>query len=449
MALNYTDSDKAKFMTGQYLKEIKIYFPSLSLTILNDEIYTESLSLEESIFDENGALNIVGCISNRFSIEIRNQGVQLKNENIQVSIRIDGGSWYRLFTGYVESVETVRDRSYQKLQCYDVLYKFQNKNFYSTYNGLTFPITLRKLRNSLCNFMGISQEPITLVNDYIRISKTISNGKIATIDALKAICQLNGVFGKIDNNGMLKYVDLSIPSDFLPYPSDEIFPGADVFPANSTQATIYIDSYEKVAFEDYETATITKVTVRDGNNDTEYGSAGSDGNELLIEGNMWAQGLDSATKTTIAEYILDKVQYAVYQPFEATSIGLPYIECGDAIAYYVFDYSSGTPTTDIMGFSVMKRYLKGIQWMRDTFSADGLEYQPEVEPVQNDSTAQQISNVENEVSNLGGEISTIQSDISDIQSDISDLQDLITYGTTDLTAGTSALTTGHVYLMYE
>ena len=157
MALNFSDTDKAKYMTGQYKKEIKLYFPELSLTVLNDNIYAESMTLEESIFDGNGELSVVGCISNRFSIEIRNQVVQLKNKSIQVSIRIDNGSWNRIFTGYVESVETVRDHSYQKIQCFDALYKYQNKNFFNTYNALTFPITILNLRNALFNFMGITQ----------------------------------------------------------------------------------------------------------------------------------------------------------------------------------------------------------------------------------------------------------------------------------------------------
>ncbi len=40
MAINYSDTDKAKYMTGQYLKEIKLYFPEIGLTVLNDDIYS-------------------------------------------------------------------------------------------------------------------------------------------------------------------------------------------------------------------------------------------------------------------------------------------------------------------------------------------------------------------------------------------------------------------------
>ena len=400
MALNFSDSDKAKYMTGQYKKEIKLYFPQLSLTVLNEEIYGESLSLEEAIFDGNGELSIVGCISNRFSIEIRNQGVQLKNKTIQVSIRIDNGSWNQIFTGYVDSVETVRDRSYQKLQCYDALYKYQDKNFFNTYDGLAFPVTIKTLRDALFTFIGVTQETITLVNDTVSIEQTIEDGELAVIDVIRAICQMNGVFGKMGADGKFHYMDIKVPSEFLPYPSDELFPGADLYPSDSTQETVYIDKYRNITYEDYEVAQITGVTVRDGTGDENYGEAGSSGNVLLIEGNMFCNGLDQDVKEAIATAILSKVDVCVYTPYEAETVGLPYLECGDAIAFYVYDYSSGTPVTHIMGFTIMSRYLKGIQWLTDRYAARGAEYQPEVSPVGLSGNDKAIKDLENDVDTL-------------------------------------------------
>lgn len=422
MALPFSESDKAKYMTGQYFKELAIVFPNLELVLFNEDIYSESLSLEESIFDGNAELSVVGCISNRFSIEIRNQGVQLKNQNIMVLIRIDGGSFNRIFTGYVESVETVRDRSYQKLQCYDALYKFQDKNFYDTYSSLAFPVTIKTLRDAIFNYIGIPQEQVTLINDSVSITQTIEDGEIAVIDAIRAICQMNGVFGKINADGVFKYVDLEIPSEFLPFPSDDIFPAKDLFPAEPSQETTYIDKYESVAFEDYELVPISGVTVRDSASDANYGQSGTSTNLLLVEGNIWCNALPAQTKQSIAANILQKVKDIVFQPFEAASIGLPYTECGDAVAYYVFDYSSGQPETEIMGFSVMTRYLKGIQWMRDTYSARGSEYQPEVRyNIESDTSKAEIESVKSEVN-------TVKSDVDDVKTDLNNKQDILTAG---------------------
>ena len=488
MAINYTNADKAKYMTGQYLKEIKLRFPQIGLTLFNDEIYSESLSLEESIFDGNGELSVIGCISNRFSIEIRNQGVSLKNKAIEVQIRIDGGSWNDLFTGYVDSVETVRDRSYQKLQCYDALYQYQDKNFFPKYNTLPSSFTVKTLRDAFFNYLSVSQESTTLVNDAIVLSKNIEDGEIACIDVIRAICQMNGVFGKIDASGVFRYVELSMPSEFLPYPDDNLFPDDDLYPSKNTGETIYVDKYRTIKYEDYELAQITGVTVRDGASDTEYGQAGTSGNMLLIEGNMLCSGLDSLTKTAIAGGILSRADTFVYQPLEATSVGLPYVNCGDAVAYYVYDYSSGEPVTHVMGFSVMSRYLKGIQWMTDTYSARGDEYQPEVIPVDRsgggskdvEQIKKDISDIEETIEEQGEAISGKQDfiDVDILEPSGSASEGHITlfevtdsghsmyrwyrmengnwrkmnfarFGTSDLVPGVTDLPTGEIFLVYE
>ena len=205
-----------------------------------------------------------------------------------------------------------------------------------------------------------------------------------------------------------------MPSEFLPYPSDELFPGADLYPSDSTQETVYIDKYRNIKYEDYEVAQITGVTVRDGTGDENYGEAGSSGNVLLIEGNMLCNGLDQDVKEAIATAILSKVNLCVYTPFEAETVGLPYIECGDAIAFYVYDYSSGTPETHIMGFTVMSRYLKGIQWLTDTYSARGDEYQPEVIPIERSSggNSRDVEQIKQDVSELQTEVSGKQNYIN-------------------------------------
>ena len=488
MAINYTNTDKAKYMTGQYLKEIKLRFPQIGLTLFNDELYSESLSLEESIFDGNGELSVIGCISNRFSIEIRNQGVSLKNKAIEVQIRIDGGSWNDLFTGYVDSVETVRDRSYQKLQCYDALYQYQDKNFFPKYNTLPSSFTVKTLRDAFFNYLSVSQESTTLVNDAIVLSKNIEDGEIACIDVIRAICQINGVFGKIDASGVFRYVELSMPSEFLPYPDDNLFPDDDLYPSKNTGETIYIDKYRNIKYEDYELAPITGVTVRDGASDTEYGQAGTSGNMLLIEGNMLCSGLDSLTKTAIAGGILSRADTFVYQPLEATSVGLPYVNCGDAVAYYVYDYSSGEPVTHVMGFNVLTRYLKGIQWMTDTYSARGDEYQPEVIPVDRsgggskdvEQIKKDISDIEDTIEEQGEAISGKQDfiDVDILEPSGSASEGHITlfevtdsghsmyrwyrmengswrkmnfarFGTSDLVPGVTDLPTGEIFLVYE
>ena len=279
-----------------------------------------------------------------------------------------------------------------------------------------------------------------------------------------------------------------MPSEFLPYPDDNMFPDDDLYPSKNTGETIYIDKYRNIKYEDYELAQITGVTVRDGASDTEYGQAGTSGNMLLIEGNMLCSGLDSLTKTAIAGGILSRVDTFVYQPLEATSVGLPYVNCGDAVAYYVYDYSSGEPVTHVMGFSVMSRYLKGIQWMTDTYSARGDEYQPEVIPVDRsgggskdvEQIKKDISDIEDTIEEQGEAISGKQDfiDVDILEPSGSASEGHITlfevtdsgnsmyrwyrmengsfrkmnfarFGTSDLVPGVTDLPTGEIFLVYE
>ena len=230
------------------------------------------------------------------------------------------------------------------------------------------------------------------------------------------------------------------------------------------------------------------MTIRDGTTDIEYGSYGSDDNMLLIEGNILCRELQQGVRNSIAHNIFNKVQYISYRPFNISSIGLPYVECGDAVAYYLYDYSSGTPETHIMGFSVMKRYLKGIQWLDETFSASGNEYQPEVIPIDfGSSNNEQVNQIAKEVSGLEDTVEQHTQEIAGKQ-DFIDLDLLVPtwdapeghitlnsesspggtyyrwyrhegngwermnfaqFGTNDLTPGVTDLATGDIFLVYE
>ena len=134
--IQISDAEKRKWESGRYLKQLKLEFPNINLILGEESVYGESMVLKESLFDGNGALEIFGCVASSFAVEIRHQDYELKNEPVIASIRIDNNNWIVLFRGYVDSVETVRDRSYQKIQCYDNLSRYGSKNVFLAYNGL-------------------------------------------------------------------------------------------------------------------------------------------------------------------------------------------------------------------------------------------------------------------------------------------------------------------------
>ena len=447
--IQITDAEKRKWESGRYLKELKVYFPSINLTLDNDDIYSESMSLKESLFDGNGALEISGCVSSSFSVEIRHQAQELKNQSIIASIRIDNNNWLTLFRGYVDSVETVRDRSYQKIQCYDALSQYANKNVFLAYNNLNDTFTVKQLRNALFNAVGITQKVQSLPNDSVTLVKTIDSGEIAFIDAVKAVCQINGMFGVINRSGVFEYRQMSTWEDYLPYPSNDLFPSDDVYPGVlNSMSHEYIDAYQSIKYEDYKVASIDKVVIRDTSSDESEGSYGTGNNALYITGNIFLEGLTGITKDTIAENLFNVVWYNEYRPFDAVNLGRPYLEVGDAVTYYVYDYSSGSPVVNIMSYTILTRTLKGIQWLRDEYSAAGEQYQPEIKLESSGSQSSAINSMKDD-------IKSIQNAVNDLASGKQDFIDLDilepTWNASEghITLNKTQTTSGYVYQWYR
>lgn len=458
---NLPESEKSKYMSGQYAKEVRLSFPYLNITIENDAIYGETLTLEQSIFDGNGALEISGCIASSFSIEIKNPGIQfeLKDAFLHAYIRVAGGTWLMIFTGYVDSVKTDRTRSHQLIQCYDAFYKYSDADFYSTYAAFRFPVSLYSVRRALVSFMGLMEKGSpSLILDDIYVDQTVVDGEISVLKAFKAICQANGVFGRINGWGQIEYIDLTIGSTYLAFPSDDTFPAMDFYPSSSGMDpdTVYIDKYKKMDYEDYSVQQVDSVMVRDSESDIESSGRIGTGtrNTLLIEGNMWFMGMDQYSKRDIAQRLFNKVGYIKYTPFEGYNLGLPWIEPGDAVSYYVYDYSSGEAETVILAFTVMTRYLKGIQWLEDRFDARGSKYQPEIKYSSSGSEKNEIEAVKTEVNSVKSDVNNKQDKLIagtgiNLSGNIISVTNPIIYDTADLTPGTSDLATGTVYLVYE
>ena len=481
------DSEKTKWGSGQYLKELRIIFPDIQRVIYNDEIYGESMTLKESLFDGNGAINVSGCISSQFSIEIRHSLNAYVGQRIIAEIRIDGGAWRQLFSGYVDSVETVRDRSYQKLSCYDVIQYKSSTNVISAYESLNDTFTVKQLRDAVFTYLRINQKTQTLPNDLAVLAKNTELTELAAIDVMRALCQINGMFGIINRDGQFEYRKLFFFYDKLPYPSDDLFPASDLYPGEvSEDGHEYIDAYESVKYEEYEVEPITKVTVRDSSSDEQAAEYGTGTNNYLIEGNPLLSGALYSDKEFIAHNVYTTFAGLSYRPFDTNVIGRPYIEVGDAVSLYIYDYSSGEPVTVLLTFNVLTRNLKGIQWLRDNYTANGAQYQPEVKIERTSgSDAAAIDSIKNDIKEIDDEIDVLNSGKQDfIDLDIqvptwesteghitiNKLQEttggsvyqgyrmedgewvkmlVAQFSQTDLTPGETPLGTGEIYLVYE
>lgn len=368
-------------------KDLIVKFPELGVTVPHSKIYSESMTLKESIFDQD-SMEFVGCISSMFTLQIHGENTELKGKRIEVGIKAGETEEIKLFSGIVDSAVKQSNKWYKKITAYDELYTKGNTEVAGWYKSLSFPITIKAFRDSLFNYIGITQEEKELPNDGISIGKKYAPNTLKALDVIKSICQINGTFGIINREGVFEYRILSrigmavYPSHHL-YPSDSLYPfNPDSDDASKVTEAEYFPFYKSVNWDDFVVKPVDKLTIRQSEKDSGI-SYGSGDNNYIIQGNMFTYGLSSSTLQTMAKNIYKNVKGFSYYPFDSDNNGLPYVECGEAIAYEMIDWvesetSEGgglKPVYSQQSFYVLDRQLSGIQSLRDNYQATGEEYQ--------------------------------------------------------------------------
>lgn len=379
--MQISDALKAKFLENDGAKLFTINFPDIKLRLDNNNIYADSINLRESIL-EGSSIEFVGCIASTFSCELHGVTKELKGQRIEVYVTIEGFESERvpLFTGFVDSVKTRLTDSYKAITCYDDIYKLSDKDVAGWYKKLSFPITIKELRDSLFRWLGVDQIETSLPNDNLSINRQYAPTSMNALSIIKNICQLNGVFGVMNRQAQFEYRNLSGDTQGT-YPASYTFPALNLYPygsavtrATDTDTSIMVSYYQDMMYEDFDVYAIDKVTVRDHEDDSGQ-SYGSGSNCYIVQGNVFTFGLSDDEKKLVAQNILSNVQGFSYKPFDSTCVGLPFVECGSLVRFNIADYSSGSASYVTKDFFVMQRQLKGIQAMTDTYSADGEQYQ--------------------------------------------------------------------------
>ena len=390
-------------------KHLVVTFPEINLTLKHSQIKKESMEINEAILDQE-SIEFVGCIASQFKLQISSIKKKLKGKKIEVSIYSDSTSDkpVKLFSGIVDSDNRTGNKRSKEIIAYDMMYSLTDEDVTSwfrtqvAYLKMGKKLTVKKFRNDLFVFLGIAQKKRTLANDSFSIKQLVNmvdnneedadeeeQEKIYALDLIKAICQINGVFGIINRNGEMDYRRLGVEDE-----DDGAYPGVDPDDKTNglylpfvpgigvtdiiTDSTFY-PSYRSVTYEDYDVHGITKVYVRQSE-DTKAGYAGSDKKyKYIVQGNRFTLGTTKEEKREIATAILNKVQGVTYTPFTAECTGLPFLEVGDPVQIYVYDFEqSDKQKKDVFvlkSFYVLSRTLKGIQSLTDTLTAQGEEKQ--------------------------------------------------------------------------
>lgn len=435
--IDITDEQKKVFYEAGYFFDYRMHFPDLDLTIDTDTLHSEAVTIKESICDDE-ELTLGGCIA--FSCEFEVSEIiqhDLSKRSFDVTLEVHdeaGNTILEIPMGCykVYSAEMVDDKDYKKIVAYDALYD-ASADVSDWYEGL-FPVislnavtktddngteitalvknygttTLKAMRESLLQHLGILYEEQSLVNDDMIVSKSLqpSGDNCTGLMMLKWMCEIHGGFGRMNRNGRFEVTTLQ--SSGL-YPDEERYPDVDLYPENGNASSVTLGisdeepraEYITAKFEEYMTKYITGINVRTEDDDVGC-TVGTTENPYIISGNALLFGKTAAELKPIAENILNVIKDIIYRPNTTELIGLPYVEVGDV-------YS--VEKEDVVESYVLSRTLSGIQLLRDTYEAKGSE-----------TRSNNVSD-SSELIRTKAKILKIQKDIDGVRIEMSDLEE--------------------------
>jgi hypothetical protein len=266
---------------------------------------------------------------------------------------------------YIAGVKGEGTTKFKTITAYDALSLF-DKDVSDWYNGLDFNgLTLKAFRESLCTYCGVEFESVTLPNDSMTISRTMSATSISGRDILSACCELNGCWPKIE-------LWAAVPPDW-----DISFMGTinklrwvtlgstscETFDYSQYDYTFRPDSTR----EEYDCKGINAVIIRATDDDVggHYPATVQD-NPYIIQGNFLCFGKTTAELTTIAQNVYNQIANKPYRPHKTVIAGRPYLEPGDKVTVKFAEGNGGTFDTYIL-----KRTMTGEAALLDTYEAKG------------------------------------------------------------------------------
>lgn len=347
-------------------KQLSIVSSDGNVNITNSEIHYEQFELKESLCSQS-ELTFGACEASQIKFKISNVFTSMVGMQLAVTTTLEGqkDAPFSLGKYRVVSDKPTADRRYRNVTAYDAMYDLLNAEVSGWYKGLTFPMTLRQFRDSFCSYFGVEQEEITLINDDMTVEKTIDPGELPGKTVIESICEINGCFGHIGRNGKLRYVVLEQMIEGL-YPADDRYPADDLYPADPMGTTeVSRSNYISCQYEDFICQHIDKLQIRQEEND--IGAISGTGNNCyIIEDNFLVYGKSAADLQTIADNVLSVIGVVWYRPAQVEARGNPCLEVGDGILLHT--------TRETIYTYILQRTLKGIQALKDSYTAEGEEY---------------------------------------------------------------------------
>lgn len=430
--IEYSESEKETIRRYDSKKDLTITFLDDDSfgTIGGEKIYWESLTLTESLCDDDNLI-FGACECAEMKIQVADVPLEIKNHEIRLDLTVDGIP-VPLGIFFIANVEKATDKRYKILTCYDRMC-YMDSDVIEWYNGF-FPNvnathTLKEFRDSFFNWIGIEQEETTLVNDNIVVRKTIDATELSGRQVIEAVCEINGAFGHINRNGVFEYKFLE---NTALYPRETLYPKNTLYPGGGELQKVtnayYIPPSEQ---GDYIVRAINKLQIRQEEGDIGAIVTGEryteeEENGYIINSNFLVYGNSAEELERIAWNLSTKIFGITYTPNSTNLVAMPYMEVGDG--FYVS--SAKTPFVSF----ILKRTLSGIQAMKDLWEAKGEEFQPEIVSGENQEVIQLRSRINVLKRNVDETSSKIERVEADLSGDITTLNSIISQTATELSA---------------
>lgn len=411
---------KDLFLQDSVEKQITISYDNTTIT--NEDLFNQEMTLEESLCSEN-QLRFGCCEASMVSFKVANIFSPMISKTLDIKTVLEGHTSTPFSYGRykVQSDKPTADREWREIVAYDAMHDIINADVSDWYNSVLpnndSTVTMRQFRKSFVEHFGLQEADTSLINDDMAVTKTISiqsggegnenvsviteSGGLSGLDVITAICEINGCFGHIGRDGKFHYIYLSEIIQGL-YPADDLYPDDYLYPSDPNTVPLSKNEYMSCNYEDYKCEKIDKLQIRQEEND--IGSIVGEGdNSYVIEGNFLVYGKSSDELQQIAENIFEKIKNVSYRPFEAECVGNPCIEVGDAVRI---------PTTyQIIESYVLKRTLKGIQALKDTYSSSGTK-----------TFEKAVNSVQKSILALKGKTNKLERTVEETKSTITDLE---------------------------
>lgn len=436
------------------------------LTNKNFSSTSSDFSLSESLCSDS-KLSFGKCESACLKIKIANTVNSLKGQTLQVTETLDNKNDvpFKIGTYIVDEDTLTSDKKYRNITAYDRLYSISSINVSDWYNNL-FPskqvpliryenvtkkwtyigidgkeiteyyeelepityyqteyesITLKAFRDSFFKYIGLTQQSTTLVNDNMKVSKSVDNIDLTAKDVLEAICEINGVFGKMSREDVFIYVELKPFSRGL-FPSKTLYPNKSLFPrkpGNVDTRRLQMGEYKTLQVGDTDFEQITKLQIRQSEDDIGYIAGDDTGVTYIIQGNFLTYSSGTEELKTIANNVLSKISKVIFNPINITLQGNPCVETGDTIR--IIDTNN-----KVYKSYVLQRTLTGIQMLMDSIISEGDQSLAEVNGIQHDII--KLQGKTNELSRLvEGTSSTLNDYAKGLKSEISQKTDSLKF----------------------